>query len=137
MASTRAARSSVGDVRLTLTHAFHSSSTADGEYAGEPCGFVIELGGGTRLYVAGDTCVFGDMALIARLYRPELAILPIGDRYTMGPARPQPRSSCWAWPVRPLPLRHVPGPDRHARGAAGAGAGVEVLDLAPGQVVEL
>ncbi len=75
----------VAGLRFTLTNAFHSSSTPDGSYAGEPCGIVIELENGFRLYVAGDTCVFGDMQLIGRIYQPELAILPIGDHYTMGP----------------------------------------------------
>lgn len=72
-------------VRVTLTHAQHSSSTNDGTYAGEPCGLVVELEDGFKLYFAGDTNVFGDMALIARIYEPELAVLPIGDHYTMGP----------------------------------------------------
>ena len=40
---------------------------------------------GTSIYFAGDTCVFGDMQLIARLYQPQVAVLPIGDHYTMGP----------------------------------------------------
>ena len=46
---------------------------------------VVELENGFRLYHAGDTCVFGDMQLIGRIYGPDLAILPIGDHYTMGP----------------------------------------------------
>jgi L-ascorbate metabolism protein UlaG (beta-lactamase superfamily) len=46
---------------------------------------VIELENGTKLYFAGDTCVFGDMQLIGRIYQPDLAIIPIGDHYTMGP----------------------------------------------------
>jgi L-ascorbate metabolism protein UlaG (beta-lactamase superfamily) len=75
----------VAGVRFTMTQAFHSSSTPDGQYAGEPSGYVIELENGLRLYVAGDTCVFGDMQLIGRIYRPDVAILPIGDWYTMGP----------------------------------------------------
>jgi L-ascorbate metabolism protein UlaG (beta-lactamase superfamily) len=70
---------------VTLTHAQHSSSTNDGTYAGEPCGLVIELESGFTLYVAGDTNVFGDMALIARIYEPDLVVLPIGGHYTMGP----------------------------------------------------
>ena len=70
---------------MTLTHAQHSSSTNDGTYAGEPCGLVVELEDGFTLYFAGDTNVFGDMALIRRLYEPKLAVLPIGDHYTMGP----------------------------------------------------
>jgi L-ascorbate metabolism protein UlaG (beta-lactamase superfamily) len=74
----------VDDVRFTLTNAFHSSSTSDGSYAGEPCGIVVRAEG-KSVYFAGDTCVFGDMALIGRLYKPDLAVLPIGDHYTMGP----------------------------------------------------
>lgn len=70
-------------VRFTLTHAFHSGSNVDGSYGGEPAGFVIEADG-TSIYVAGDTNVFGDMALIARLYEPSVAVLPIGDHFTMG-----------------------------------------------------
>jgi L-ascorbate metabolism protein UlaG (beta-lactamase superfamily) len=72
-------------VNVTLTHAQHSSSTNDGTYSGEPCGLVVELEDGFTLYFAGDTNVFGDMALIARIYEPDLAVLPIGDHYTMGP----------------------------------------------------
>jgi L-ascorbate metabolism protein UlaG (beta-lactamase superfamily) len=72
-------------VRFTMTHAFHSSSAPDGSYAGEAAGFVVEADG-TRIYFAGDTTVFGDMALIARLYKPTVAVLPIGDHFTMGPA---------------------------------------------------
>ena len=75
----------VDDVRFTLTNAHHSSSNNDLEYMGEPCGIVVEVENGTKLYFAGDTCVFGDMALISRLYKPDLAVLPIGDHYTMGP----------------------------------------------------
>jgi L-ascorbate metabolism protein UlaG (beta-lactamase superfamily) len=75
----------VDGVKVTLTHAQHSSSTNDGTYAGEPCGLVVELEDGFTLYFAGDTNVFGDMALIARIYEPDLAVLPIGGHYTMSP----------------------------------------------------
>jgi L-ascorbate metabolism protein UlaG (beta-lactamase superfamily) len=74
----------VGGVRVTITDARHSSSLSDGTYGGEPAGVVIDLDG-TRIYHAGDTCVFGDMQLIARLYEPEVAILPIGGYFTMDP----------------------------------------------------
>ena len=72
-------------VKFTFTNAFHSSSTDDGTYAGEPCGIVLELEDGTKVYFAGDTCVFGDMQLIGRLYSPDVAVLPIGGHYTMDP----------------------------------------------------
>lgn len=74
---------------VTLTQAFHSSSVnaEDGSivYTGDPAGIVLELEDGYTIYFAGDTTVFGDMALIGELYSPDLAILPIGDFYTMGP----------------------------------------------------
>jgi L-ascorbate metabolism protein UlaG (beta-lactamase superfamily) len=74
----------VDDVRVTMTDARHSSSLPDGTYAGDPAGAVIELDG-MRIYHAGDTCAFMDMQLISRLYEPDVAILPIGDYYTMAP----------------------------------------------------
>ena len=75
-------------IKITLTNAHHSSSGfEDGRfvYLGESCGLVIEAENGTKLYFAGDTCVFGDMQLIGRIYEPDVAILPIGDHFTMGP----------------------------------------------------
>jgi L-ascorbate metabolism protein UlaG (beta-lactamase superfamily) len=74
-------------LRITMTQAFHSSSIspADGAYGGDPIGYVIELESGQSIYIAGDTGVFGDMALIAEIYDPVIAILPIGDLFTMGP----------------------------------------------------
>jgi len=74
----------IDGVRFTLTDASHSSSSDDGEYLGESSGFVIRFDG-KSIYFAGDTCVFGDMQLIARLYKPDVAVLPIGDWFTMGP----------------------------------------------------
>ena len=80
----------VAGVKVTMVRADHSAGdwNPGGEttlYLGEPAGFVVELENGFRFYHAGDTNVFGDMALIRDLYRPDLAILPIGGHYTMGP----------------------------------------------------
>jgi L-ascorbate metabolism protein UlaG (beta-lactamase superfamily) len=75
----------VDGVKFTLTNAFHSSGTPDGGYGGEPCGIVVELEDGKKVYFAGDTCVFGDMQLIGRIYSPDVAVLPIGGHYTMDP----------------------------------------------------
>ena len=75
-------------IKLTMTHANHSSSVwVDGgfQYTGESCGYVIELEDGFKVYVSGDTNVFGDMSLIGRIYSPDVAILCIGDHFTMGP----------------------------------------------------
>ncbi|MBV8065666.1 MAG: metal-dependent hydrolase [Actinobacteria bacterium] len=74
----------VDGITFSLTNAHHSSSNDKLEYMGEPVGIVVGVDG-TKVYFAGDTCVFGDMALIARIYEPEIAVLPIGDHYTMGP----------------------------------------------------
>ena len=79
----------VAGISVTMTHAFHSSSfqEADGTvvYGGEPAGFVVKLENEFTFYAAGDTALFGDMALIRELNHPTLALLPIGDTFTMGP----------------------------------------------------
>jgi L-ascorbate metabolism protein UlaG (beta-lactamase superfamily) len=77
-------------LRVTMTRADHSAGDWNPMsgvplYLGEPAGFVVELENGFRFYHAGDTAVFGDMSLIRELYRPDLAMLPIGGHYTMGP----------------------------------------------------
>jgi L-ascorbate metabolism protein UlaG (beta-lactamase superfamily) len=75
-------------ITVTLTDARHSSSAfADGGtvYLGEPAGLVMGLENGTKIYFAGDTCVFGDMQLIGRIYEPDVAVLPIGGHFTMDP----------------------------------------------------
>lgn len=81
------------NLAVTLTPAIHSSSyeVDDGQggviahYAGLAAGIVIHLESGRTVYHAGDTALFGDMKLIGEAYRPVLALLPIGDRLTMGP----------------------------------------------------
>lgn len=76
------------NISLTLTHALHSSSyDTDNRgtvYAGEACGVVIR-DGESSIYHAGDTNLFSDMKLVGELFSPDIALLPIGDRFTMGP----------------------------------------------------
>ncbi len=77
-----------GGLRVTMTHAVHSCGISDNGqivYGGDAGGYVLHLPDGRRVYFAGDTAVFSDMALIAEIYSPELAFLPIGDLFTMGP----------------------------------------------------
>jgi L-ascorbate metabolism protein UlaG (beta-lactamase superfamily) len=77
-----------GKIAVTMVHADHSCGITDGDqilYGGEAVGFVVTLENGFRFYHAGDTNVFGDMALIHELYHPELVMLPIGDHFTMSP----------------------------------------------------
>lgn len=79
---------SFAGVRVTLTDANHSSSRSENGtnvYLGESCGVVLRQDDGPTIYFAGDTNVFGDMALVRRLYAPDVAVLPIGDHFTMGP----------------------------------------------------
>lgn len=73
----------LGDFDLTMTPAWHSSSS-NGVYLGNPCGIVIRTRDGRTVYHMGDTDVFPGMGLIQELYRPEVGIVPIGDRFTMG-----------------------------------------------------
>lgn len=78
----------VGPLKATMTHAVHSCGIQDGDqiiYGGEAAGYVLHLPDRRALYFAGDTAAFSDMQLIAQLYQPELAFLPIGDFYTMDP----------------------------------------------------
>jgi L-ascorbate metabolism protein UlaG (beta-lactamase superfamily) len=93
----------VGDFESTMTNAFHSNSIdEDGLriYAGEAGGFIVKLPGGVSIYHAGDTAVFGDMKLIGEMYKPDVACLPIGDVFTMGP-----REAAMA--IRLLGVKHV------------------------------
>ena len=125
-------------VKVTLTHAQHSSSTNDGAYTGEPCGLVVDVPDGPKLYFAGDTNVFGDMALIARLYAPEVAVLPIGGHYTMDPREAALAlellgvKRCVPCHYGTFPLLH--GTPEQLRALA---TGVEVLAPEPGETIEV
>jgi L-ascorbate metabolism protein UlaG (beta-lactamase superfamily) len=128
----------VDGVKVTLTNAFHSSSSDDGTYLGEATGLVIEVENGTKLYFAGDTNVFGDMQLIGRIYEPDVAILPIGGHFTMDP-----REAAVALELlgtkRCVPCHYgtfpllAGTPDELRRLAPG----VEVLTPEPGETIEV
>ena len=93
----------VGELEITMVHAIHSCGIQDGDkiiYGGEASGYVVRLPGGLTIYHAGDTAVFGDMKLIGDLYKPDVALLPIGDHFTMGP-----REAALA--IQLLGVRHV------------------------------
>jgi L-ascorbate metabolism protein UlaG (beta-lactamase superfamily) len=78
----------VADVKITMVHATHSTGIQDGDnilYGGQACGFVLGFSNGVKIYHAGDTDVFGDMAIIRELHEPKIVMLPIGDHYTMSP----------------------------------------------------
>ena len=79
---------SVGNIRVTMTHAVHSCGIQDGDriiYGGEACGFVVEFENGLKIYHAGDTAAFRDMEIIREIYEPQVALLPIGNHFVMSP----------------------------------------------------
>ena len=79
----------IGGLAITMVNAVHGSSIVDEGrvvYLGHPAGYVIRFEDGLTIYFAGDTDLFGDMRLIGEMHRPTIAFLPIGDRFTMGPA---------------------------------------------------
>ena len=129
----------VDDVKVTMVHADHSCGIQDGDeivYAGEACGFVVEFSNGLKIYHAGDTNVFGDMAIIRDLYAPEIAMLPIGDHYTMSP-----REAAYACnllkakTVIPMHFGTFPpliGRPAHLQKLVPS---VEVLEMKPGQTI--
>jgi L-ascorbate metabolism protein UlaG (beta-lactamase superfamily) len=125
-------------IKITLTDANHSSSADDGTYLGEPAGLVLELEDGFTIYFAGDTNVFGDMALIRRIYEPDVAVLPIGDHFTMGPREAAVAlellgvERCVPSHYATFPL--LTGTPEELRGLA---PGVEVLAPEPGETIEL
>ena len=133
----------IGDVDATMVHAIHSSGIDDGGkmvYGGEAAGFVIRLPGGMTVYHAGDTAVFGDMKIIGELYAPDLALLPIGDHYTMSP-----REAALA--IRLLGVKHVvpmhygtfpvlTGRPETLRELTQDMAGLEIHALKPGESIE-
>jgi L-ascorbate metabolism protein UlaG (beta-lactamase superfamily) len=129
----------VAGTHVTLTHAQHSSSAGDGTYAGEAAGIVVAIVDGPTVYFAGDTNVFGDMALIGRIYRPDVAVLPIGDHFTMGPREAAVAAELIDAP-RVVPSHHgtfallTGTPDALKRLLP---AGVELVVVEPGEPVTL
>ena len=131
----------VAGVKATMVSADHSCGISDGDaivYGGEAAGFVVTLENGFRFYHAGDTNVFGDMRLIGEIYKPDLALLPIGGLYTMGPLEA-------SHAVRLLGVKKVipmhfgtfpplAGKPEELRELCGSK--VEILDLAPGDSAE-
>ena len=131
----------IAGLRVTMTDARHSSGFMDNGhmvYMGEPAGFVVRLEDGRSIYYAGDTCLFGDMRLIGELYKPEIAFLPIGDRFTMDPV--QAAKACEFLGVRQVVPMHwgtfplLTGTPDQLRSLVPSH--VEVLALKPGDVAE-
>ena len=134
----------VEGIKITMVDARHSSSIteADGTlvYAGEAAGYVVEFENGYKIYHAGDTSVFGDMQLISEIYKPDLALLPIGDHFTMGPL--EAAYACRLLGTKKvIPMHYATVPELTGTPAKlrelVSGMGVEVLNLRPGQEIIL
>ena len=130
----------VAGLKVTMTDARHSAGY---EVAGvmvnmgEPAGYVVRLEDGMTLYFAGDTSLFGDMRLIGEIYKPEVAFLPIGDRFTMGPDTAA--RACELLGVRQVVPMHwgtfplLTGTPAELKALV---RNVEVLELKPGETAE-
>ena len=132
----------VTGLRVTMTDARHSSGFVDNGqmvYLGEPAGFVVRLEDGRAIYYAGDTCLFGDMRLVGEIYRPDIAFLPIGDRFTMDPAAAA-RAAEWLGVRQVVPMHWGTFPLLTGTPAALKALlqpkGIDVLELQPGQTAE-
>lgn len=131
----------VQGLRITMTDARHSGSFDDNGvvYLGGAAGFVVKLENRQTIYYAGDTSLFGDMKIIAELYQPDIAFLPIGDRFTMGPDTAA-IAAKWLGVKQVVPMHCGTFPlltgtpeqlEQHL-----AGSGIEVLMLKPGETAE-
>jgi L-ascorbate metabolism protein UlaG (beta-lactamase superfamily) len=124
--------------RVKLTLAFHGSALPDGSNGGNPCGFLIYLKDGKKIYHAADTGLFGDMRLIGE-EGIDLAVLPIGDNYTMGPDDAI-RAVKLIQPKKVIPIHYDTFPviEQDAKAWAArvkSEAGVEVVVLQPGSEI--
>jgi L-ascorbate metabolism protein UlaG (beta-lactamase superfamily) len=133
----------VGPLQVYMTHALHSSGIQDENgnivYMGDPAGFVFEFPDGRKAYFAGDTAVFGDMALIHELYAPELCFLPIGDLFTMSPKQAEIAIRLLK-PKRVIPMHWGTFPPLTGKPeeleALTQGQGAEIWTLEPGKTVD-
>jgi L-ascorbate metabolism protein UlaG (beta-lactamase superfamily) len=131
------------DLSISMVPAVHSSSVEDDggvRYMGLATGFVIRFENDLTIYFSGDTGIFGDMRLIAELYRPSVAFLSIGDHYTMGP-REAAKAVELLGVQRVVPMHYgtfpvLTGTPAELRKLVAA-QGVEVFELKPGDSAEL
>ena len=130
----------IGPLRVTMTHAIHSCGILDDGkiiYGGEAAGYVLHLPDGRRIYFSGDTNVFSDMALIQELYQPQLAMLPIGDLFTMSPR--EAAVACRLLKVErviPMHFGTFPALTGTPEQLAELAKGTQVWRLTPGEAVE-
>jgi L-ascorbate metabolism protein UlaG (beta-lactamase superfamily) len=131
-------RQHLSGLQISMVPAVHSSSASDGTYLGPATGFVVAFEDGPTIYFAGDTALFGDMRLIHDRHAPDVAFLPIGDRYTMGPEDAAIAAE-WVGVKVVVPMHYGTFPEltgtveelrKHV-----APRGIDVIELRPGESV--
>jgi len=121
-----------GDIKVIMVHADHSCGIQDDDkIVGEACGYVIEFSNSVKIYHAGDANGFGDMAIIRGLYAPEIAMIPIGDHYTMSPREAAYACCCSQRSSFPCPSAPEGQTGRFQKGAPG----VAVIEMKPGVTI--
>ena len=131
----------VKGLTITMTDARHSSSYDENGlvYLGEAAGYIVRLENGQTIYFAGDTALFGDMKIVGELHRPDIAFLPVGDRFTMGPDAAA-IAARWLGVKQVVPMHWGTFPlltgtptqlKQHL-----TGSGIQVLELRPGETAE-
>lgn len=131
-------RQRISGIEIGMVPALHSSSAADGTYLGPATGFVVRFEDGLAIYFAGDTGLFSDMRLIRDRFAPEVAFLPIGDRFTMGPEDAA-IAAAWLGVKAIVPMHYgtfpeLTGTPDELRTFA-ARSSIDVLELRPGETV--
>ena len=133
----------VDGIKFTMVHADHSCGIQEEDgsiiYGGEAVGYVIEFENGFKVYHAGDTAVFSDMKLIAEIYAPELAMIPIGDLYTMSPVEASHAckflSAKYVIPMHYATFPALTGTPAKLRELTGDIKGLEIIELKPGETL--
>ena len=119
---------------VAFTPAWHSSGY-QGRYLGVACGVMVRLGEVT-VYHCGDTGIFGDMALLGEIYRPDIALIPIGDRFTMGPELAS-RAAELIKPKFAVPIHYGTFPLLVSDAVGFTPKGVDVRVLRPGETLRV
>ena len=119
---------------ISFTQAFHSSSFK-GRYMGMPCGLMIEFSGAV-IYHSGDTDLFSDMELLGQIYQPDVALFPIGDRFTMGPEMAAVAAEMVGAPTA-IPMHYNTWPPIEVDVERFAPKDIDVLVMEPGDHVDL
>ncbi len=102
------------NIKITMVHAEHESELnwkdENGRdhtyYGGEPCGYIVTLENGLKIYHMGDTALFGDMAFIGSYYHPDIVLIPIGGHFTVGPVDAAYAINTWLKPAHVIPMHY-------------------------------